>query len=232
VEKLDVMGENTRIRRRLRRLHAELRHRPVNFDPDEAPGGAADPGWHIDDYRQPLPAEPPGPPVPGGSWEIARRLVRDYEFADPAFIRHAYGEGPPEPGRDMLLQGRFYGLRFYLGVRIGAVVDGVVEQDGRRARVWGWNYRTLQGHLERGQMDQEVRKWLDTGEVEFRIHAFSRMADIPNPVVRLGFLLFGRATQVRYHRRACRRMAELTGAALAARQRTRGERAHGGGSHR
>ncbi|GAA4093249.1 DUF1990 family protein [Actinomadura miaoliensis] len=221
------MGENTRVQRRLRRLHAELRHRPINFDPREEPGGDADSGWHIDDYRQPLPAEPPGPPLPDGSWEIARRLVRDYEFADPAFIRHAYGGGRPAAGQDMLLEGRFYGLRFYLGVRIGAVVDGVVEQDGRRARVWGWNYRTLEGHLERGQMDHEVRKWLDTGEVEFHIHAFSQMAPIANPIVRLGFVLFGRTTQVRYHRRACRRMEELTRAALAARRR-----APGGGTSR
>ncbi|GAA2431174.1 hypothetical protein GCM10010191_51120 [Actinomadura vinacea] len=213
------MGGSTRVQRRLRRLYAELQNRPLNFDPHDLPAETPGTGWHIDDYRQALPPEPPGPPIAGGSWEIARRLVRDYEFADPAIIRHAYRSDGPAAGRDMLLEGRFYGLRFHFGVRVGGLVDGVIEHDGRRVRVWGWNYRTLQGHLERGQMDQEVRKWLDTGEVEFHIHALSQRAPIPNLVVRLGFVLFGRATQVRFHKRACRRMEALTVAALAAQRR-------------
>nr|WP_246458350.1 DUF1990 family protein [Saccharopolyspora gloriosae] len=59
-------------------------------------------------------------------------------------------------------------------------------------------------------MDFLVRKDLVSGDVEFRVHAFSRAASIPNPVVRLGFALFGRSTQLRFIRSACRRMAELT----------------------
>ncbi|MFD0855835.1 DUF1990 family protein, partial [Actinomadura adrarensis] len=163
-------------------------------------------------------------PVAGGSWEIARRLVRDYRYADPAIIRHAYRSGPPVPGEDVLLQARFYGLRFYLGLRVGDVIDTVTDQDGRRVKVWGWNYRTLQGHLERGQMNQEVRKWLDTGDVEFHIRAYSQRAPIPNPLVRLGYVLFGRLVQLRFHRRACRRMDVLTRAELDARQRPGGNR--------
>ncbi len=54
---------------------------------------------------------------------------------------------------------------------------------------WGWNYRTLEGHVEIGQMDWEVWKWLDDGSVEFRVHAVSPSARIPNPVVRLRFHL-------------------------------------------
>ncbi|MDL4819822.1 DUF1990 family protein [Actinomadura opuntiae] len=204
--------------RRLQRHYGELRERPVNFEPAERPENAGPDGWNIDDYRQPLPPERPGPPEPEGSWEVARRLVRDYEFADPRIVRSAYRTGAPAPEEDMLLEGRFFGLRFHLGVRVGDVVDTVVERDGRRARVWGWNYRTLEGHLERGQMDQEVRKWLDTGEVEFHLHAFSQQAGIRNPVVRLGFALFGRPTQRVYQRRACRRMSELTRAELDARR--------------
>jgi uncharacterized protein (UPF0548 family) len=205
-------------RRRTRRLRADLHRLPLNFDPDRYDMNRPQSGWHVDDYRQPLPAEPPGPPIPGGSWETARHLVREYRYAHPGIIREVGRSGPPEPGRNMLLEGRFYGLRFYLGLRVGDVVDTVVEQDGRQARVWGWNYRTLEGHLERGQMDQEVRKWLDSGKVEFHIHAFSQRAPIPNPIVRLGFRLFGRVTQVRFYRRACRRMGTLTAAALTAQQ--------------
>lgn len=214
------MRTRTHAQGRMRRRHADLHRLPLNFDPSRHDMSRPNRGWHVDDYRQPLPAEPPGPPVAGGSWEVASHLVRNYEYADPGIIREIFRSGPPEPGRDMLLEGRFYGLRFYLGLRVGDVVDGVVEQDGRRARVWGWNYRTLKGHLERGQMDQEVRKWLDTGEVEFHIHAFSQRASIPNPIVRLGFILFGRATQIRFYKRACRRMERLTAAALTGRRPT------------
>ncbi|HLV73669.1 uncharacterized protein DUF1990 [Actinomadura hallensis] len=215
------------VQRHMRRLHTDLGRRALNFDPGEHDVHRPESGWHVDDYRQPLPSEPPGPPVPGGPWETARDLVRDYQYADPAIIREILHSGPPEPGRDMLLEARFYGLRFYLGLRIGDVVDGVVEDDGRRARVYGWNYRTLEGHLERGQMDQEVRKWLDTGEVEFHVHAFSQGSSDPNPVVRLGFAVFGRYMQEKFYRRACRRMEALTLSALAARGTAAGPMAAG-----
>jgi hypothetical protein len=79
--------------------------------------------------------------------------------------------------------------------------------------VWGWSYRTLQGHLEMGQIDYELWKWLDSGEVEFRIHVVSRAAQISNPVIRLGFRIFGRRQQVRFARRACERMALALSAA-------------------
>lgn len=81
-------------------------------------------------------------------------------------------------------------------------------------QVWGWNYRTLQGHLEMGQMDFEVWKWTDTGEVEFHMCRFSRHSPAGNPVVRLGLRVFGRGQQVKFARRACERMARLTAAAL------------------
>ena len=114
----------------------------------------------------------------------------------------------------MLLEGRFYGLRFRFGVRVGGVVDETREVDGRPVRVWGWNYRTLQGHLEMGQMDYEVWKWLDSGEVEFHTCRFSRRAKVGNPVVRLGLRIFGRRQQEKFARRACERMARLTAARL------------------
>ncbi|TMR28644.1 DUF1990 family protein [Actinomadura geliboluensis] len=204
--------------RRLRRtrLQAGLHRLPLNFDPSQHDVHKPESGWDVDDRRQPLPPEPPGPPVPGGSWQIARLLVQNYAYADPAVIRRISGSGPPEPGRNMLLEGHFYGLRFYLGVRVGEVVDETVELDGRQVRVYGWNYRTLKGHLERGQMDQEVRKWLDTGEVEFHIHAFSQPAAEPHPIERLGFRVFGRRTQLKFYDRACRRMERMTAAALTA----------------
>ena len=198
-----------------------LHDRTLNFEPGRRSEFTAANGWRNDHYRQPLGTEEPGPPAEGGAWEVACRLLRDYEFADPGIVRAVYYPDRPLEGRDMLLEGRFWGLRFHLGVRVGGVIDTTRAEHGREVRVWGWNYRTLAGHLEMGQMDYEVWKWLDTGDVAFRISAFSRSAPVANPVVRLGFRVFGRREQVKFARRACERMARLTAEAL--------ERPAGGG---
>jgi uncharacterized protein (UPF0548 family) len=197
-----------------RRILDQLHDKQLNFEPGVRSGFGPENGWLVDDYCQPLPSEEPGPPETGGSWEAARRILGDYEFADPSIVRAVYHADQPLDERDMLLEARFYGLRFRFGVRVGGVVDETRRIDGRDVRVWGWNYRTLQGHLEMGQMDFEVWKWLDTGEVEFHTSRFSRHAPAGNPVVRLGLHLFGRRQQVRFARRACERMARLTAAAL------------------
>ena len=189
-----------------------VRRLPVNFDPagEHSPAD----GWHLDDLRQPLPPEPPGEPVDGGSWEIARRLMRGYEFADPSIVRAMYDADEPLENRTMLLQIRFYGLRFRAGVRVSRVYDEEREENGRSARVWGWAYRTLQGHLEMGQMDWQVWKWLDGGEVEFRIHAYSKPSKDRGPLVRLGFRLFARREQLAFLHMTLERMRCLTETAL------------------
>jgi uncharacterized protein (UPF0548 family) len=140
--------------------------------------------------------------------------MRNYEFADPAIVRAVYYPDRPLEERDMLLEVRFYGLRFRFGVRVGGVVEETRDVDGHKVQVWGWNYRTLQGHLEMGQMDYEVWKWLDTGAVEFHTCRFSRRARAGNPIVRLGVRVFGRRQQVKFARRACERMARLTAARM------------------
>jgi hypothetical protein len=117
----------------------------------------------------------------------------------------------------MLLELRFLGLRFHAGVRIGGVIDERRQVDGRTVSVWGWNYATLQGHLEQGQMDYEVWKWHHDGAVEFRIRRYSKAAHIANPIVRLGFRLFGRHEQVRFAEHALERMRRLVAARLAGR---------------
>jgi uncharacterized protein (UPF0548 family) len=129
-------------------------------------------------------------PVEEGSWEIARRLMSGYEFADPSIVRAYYDPDVPLEQRDMLLKLQAFGIAFvFVGVRVGEVFERTREIGAERARIWGWNYRTLEGHVEMGQMDWEVWKWLDDGRVEFRVHAVSRPAEIPNPIIRLGFHL-------------------------------------------
>ena len=76
-------------------------------------------------------------------------------------------------------------------------------------RVWGWCYQTLEGHLEQGRLSYEVIKHLTTGQVAFRVAGYSRAAPIGNPIVRLGFLLFGRWTQRRFYRNIQVRITEL-----------------------
>ncbi len=178
-----------------------LAGRPLNFDPAEIENDPPPAGWKVDQYRCALPA---------GSFDHARELMREYAFADPHQVRALYDADAPLEGRNMLLEIRFRGLRFAFGVRVGEVLDEMREVDGRRVHVWGWGYRTLEGHLEEGQMDYELWDWEDSGEVEFAIHVVSRAAREGNPILRLGFRLFGRGEQVAFARRACERMARLT----------------------
>jgi uncharacterized protein (UPF0548 family) len=192
---------------------AALRGRPLNYDPD-APQRPED-GWRRDDYCEPLPSEPPGPPVDGGPFRIAQRLLRDYRLADPSIVRAHYDPGAPLEGRDMLLELRFLVFRTYAGCRVGAVVDETRTVDGRPVRVWGWPYRTLEGHVEQGEMSWEVWKWLDSGEVRFRIQSRSRFAGARNPFTSLGVRLFGQRERHRYLTGAGRRIARLTREALA-----------------
>ena len=204
-----MLDERLAATARARRALAALSERPLNFDPAELRDADPRRGWHVDDYRQALPPEPPGDPVAGGSFQVARRLMRDYAFADPAMVHAVYDPAGELARRNMLLQVRFGPLRMFFGCRVGAITDEVQTIDGRPVRVWGWSYGTLAGHVERGQMDYAVWKWLDDGAVEFRIHVVSRRAKVRNPIIGLGFRLVGRGQQTRFARRACERMGEL-----------------------
>lgn len=188
-------------------LLEDLPGRSPNFTAADGPFDAAH-GWTVDDHCQPLPSEPPGAPDPDGPFASACDVLRRYDMADPRTVRAAFDPDVPLHGRDLALEGRFLFLRFPMGVRITHVVDDTIRVDGRTVRRWGWGYSTLEGHLEQGRMDWEVWKWIADGSVEFRIHAFSRRGPISNPIVRLGFALFGRATQQRFYHSVLERMQE------------------------
>ncbi len=188
----------------------------VNYDPARSPEHGAEDAeghWHVDSGVTVLGREAPGPPEPGGAWETACRLVSQYEFADARILRGVYRRDSALLGRNMLLEGRFFGLRFYVGVRVTGVIDSERDAGGGRERVWGWCYQTLQGHLEQGRLSYEVIKNLGTGQVTFRVTGYSRPAPIANPVIRWGFRLFGRWTQERFYRNIQSRMADLVRAA-------------------
>ncbi len=177
----------------------------LNYDP-EAAGGK---GWHHDRLRHTLAVEDPGEPEPGGPWEIACALVRDYEFSDRHIMSAMFHSRAPLVGRDMLLEGRFFVLRLPMGVRVDAEVDETRERaDGTAERVWGWSYRTLEHHLERGRLVYEVVKNTTTGRVEFVITGVSSRGEIRNPVLAVGFGVFGRVTQRRFYRTISDKLAE------------------------
>ncbi|MBJ7593850.1 MAG: DUF1990 family protein [Candidatus Dormibacteraeota bacterium] len=201
---------------RVRRRLAALARAPINFDPGDLQHASAATGWKIDDLCQDLGSEPPGDPVPGGTWELARALLRGYAFADPSIVRAYYDPDVPLMGRTLLLKLRALGLlHVYAGVRVSEVRDATQSHDGRDVRLWGWSYRTLQGHVEEGQMDWEVWKWRDTGVVEFRVHAVWRRAAVPNPVVRVGVAVLRAHERALFLASTARRMRVFT--ALAAR---------------
>lgn len=194
----------------------ELSHLSLNYDPAQAPEdgtGTVEGHWHLDSGAVVIGQERPGPPEPGGPWDIACRLVGQYEFADARILRGVYHRDGGLLGRNMLLECRFFGLRFYVGVRVTEVIDEEQDTGDGAERVWGWSYQTLEGHLEQGRLGYEVIKSLDTGQVKFRVVGYSRPAPIKNPVIRWGFWLFGRWTQERFYRNIQARMAELVRAA-------------------
>jgi uncharacterized protein (UPF0548 family) len=171
---------------------AELRGLSVNYDPAEV----APPRWNFDRHVAHLGTEAPGPVEPGGVWERARLAVEGYEFTPPSLIRAVYDSAEPLLGRNLLLEGRFAGLRFHLPVRITETVD---TDDGAQ-RCWGWAYETLEHHLERGKVRYTVVKHADTGHVQFHADVYSQHAPTLGPVLRVGWALFGRRTQLRFYR--------------------------------
>ena len=181
-----------------------------NFDLTRVHEYTAATGWNVDDYETELPAEAPGPPAAQGAWAAAREVLRRYTFPPPDLITGIFLPDQPLEQRVMVLRGRFLFFTFWFGVRIGGVVDErrpLADGSGEE-QVWGYNYRTLEGHFERGQIDFTVHKHLTTGRVLFRIHALSQTGRIRNPFYWLGFKLFGRMLQKRFSRESMRRLRE------------------------
>ncbi len=178
----------------------EIAARALNFEPPD--DGAPPEGWHHNDVHVDLITEPPGPPLERGSWSHAREFVKTYRFPDPGLIQGHYDPEAPLEGRSMLLRGRFLGLVFPFGVRISRTFDETRDTPEGPLRVWGYSYRTLEDHFERGQITFMVGKYMDSGRVIFRIHSYSQRAHIRNPLYRVGFWLFGRRLQARFIRTA------------------------------
>ena len=193
----------------------------VNYDFSRQKEYTSATGWRIDDYETDLPAEAPGPPETAGSFVAAQDVLRRYAFPPPDLITGIFKPDSPLENRIMLLRAQFLFFKFYFGVRVSEVTDEAARASpagpagSYPERVWGYGYRTLEGHFERGQIDFTIHKNVTSGAVQFRIHAVSQSGQIHNPFYWVGFKMFGRILQRKFARESLRRMRALVAAQLA-----------------
>ncbi|WP_201983984.1 DUF1990 domain-containing protein [Hymenobacter rubidus] len=188
----------------------------VNYDFSRQSEYTSATGWRLDDYATDLPAETPGPPEAADSFAAAQDVLRRYAFPPPDLITGIFNPDGPLENRIMVLRAQFLFFKFYFGVRVSEVTDEQArDTPNGPERVWGYGYRTLEGHFERGQIDFTIHKNLNSGAVQFRIHAVSQPGRIRNPFYWVGFKLFGRRLQRKFARESLRRMKELVAAKLA-----------------
>jgi Domain of unknown function (DUF1990) len=190
------------------------REAKVNYDLERVHEYTAETGWRLDDYHTYLPAEAPGPPVPGGSWEAAKQVLLNYSFPPPDLITGIFVPDQPLAERVMLLRAQFLFFKFWFGVRIGGVTDEQQDTPAGPEQVWGYNYRTLEGHFEKGEITFTVHKNLKNGQVRFQVKAYSQPERIKNIFYRIGFKLFGRTLQRKFARESLKRMRMLVEEAL------------------
>ena len=189
----------------------------VNYDVGRQREYTSATGWRLDDYETDLPAEAPGPPAPAGSFATAQDVLRRYAFPPPDLITGIFVPDAPLESRVMVLRAHFLVFNFYFGVKVSGVTDEAARATPTGPeRVWGYGYRTLEGHFERGQIDFTVHKNIISGAVQFRIHAVSQPGQIRNPFYWLGFKLFGRLLQRKFARESLRRMRAMVAATLKA----------------
>ena len=198
-----------------------LREARYNLDLDDRSEYTEAAGWTLDTHEAELVPEPPGPPLPPddarASWAVACDLVREYAFPDPSLLTGIFSPDDPLPGRPMLLRARFLGFTFWFGVRVGEEIDTVRDTPAGPVHAYGFDYATLEGHFEMGEITFEVRKEERTGRVLFHIDAFSKPDRIQNPFYRIGFKLFGRRLQLRFAKSAMERMQRFVREELEAR---------------
>lgn len=163
-------------------------------------------GWKRDGIEAAIGREAPGTPVPDGLFERARRVLVRYEFSDTSIVTGHFGVDTPLGERNMLLEIKVLGLRYLVGVEVGAVRERVAVDHS----VFGYRYDTLEGHIERGSEWFLLEKNGRTGDVRFRIEARWRAGDFPNWWSRVGFHVFAPYYRRRWRHRARARLARLS----------------------
>jgi uncharacterized protein (UPF0548 family) len=186
-----------------------LENLPYSFAFDQREQLFKEAGWLADQYEIELPSEALGMPLEGGTFARAQAILRDYKFPPSNLIRGYYYPEQPLEKRIMLLRARFLIFTFYFGVKITSVIDAHLKETDTDEYQWGYQYATLEGHFENGEITFLLIKRLNTGQVFFRIKAYSRVGKIRNPFYRLGFRLFGRSLQRRFAKESLMRLKQM-----------------------
>lgn len=187
----------------------KLRQEKVNFDTSLKETFTEENGWRLSDYEIDLPSEPPGPPLESGSFAAAKQILYDYEFPDSSLIEAVFDPDEPLYERNMLLIGKFAGMKFYFGGRVYGIIDEERQTEDGPAQVWGYGYQTLESHWENGEITFEIWKYPDSGRVKFRFHSYVRIGHVSNWLYRIGFRMMWKRLQVQFARTALARMRSL-----------------------
>lgn len=162
-------------------------------------------GWHFSPFEADLGSEPPGPPLPDGLFARARAALIQYRFSDPRMVEAHFNPEVPLSQRHMLLEIKACGFRFLNPVRVRQVWD----QADAGSTCFGFEYATLEGHVERGYERFFVTKEYETGRVCFRVEDHWAYGDFPNWWSRLGFIILGPLARRIWPRRAAARLRRL-----------------------
>ncbi|HEU4753527.1 MAG TPA: DUF1990 family protein, partial [Armatimonadota bacterium] len=168
----------------LRRLLAELPGCRPNFSA-RVEEMTRERGWHYDPFERELGREAAGAPLPGGLFCRAREGLIRYEFSDPRLVEAHFDAAAPLKGRNMLIDMKAGGFHFLNPVRVRDAWD----ESRPDQSCFGFEYETLEGHIERGIERFMVIKEHRTGCVRFRIEDHWRPGDFPTWWSRAGFLL-------------------------------------------
>jgi len=147
----------------------------VNYDYDDQHEHTAATGWRLDDHAINLPAEDPGAPALDGPFAAAQDVQRRCAFPPPNLIAGYFDPSQMLEKLVMVLWAHSLVFNFYFGVQVTGVIDAESQDGPDGPAGWGYGYRTLEGHFERGQINFSVHKNLTTGAVQFCILAVSQL---------------------------------------------------------
>lgn len=165
----------------------------------------SDTNWHRYDIQIYLGKDTPQNPIR----EKACLALINYEFTPPEVMRVYFDKAVPPNERNLSLNTRFLFLRFQWGGRISNIFDESQQTENGTVHIHGISYQTLEGHFEQGQLTSEIWKYQATGDVYFRLHAYSRVGQIKNPIYRLFFPVSLKFIRPYFIWRALRRMRRL-----------------------
>ena len=176
----------------------------INYDYSDTKSQTPEHGWYVDHYEAELRKEAPGEPESDGSYAHTQDAIASYSFVDRKLIQGYWDPNSRLAERNILLRIKPFRwlpfIRFEFGGRVHTVID---ERQGDE-ELWGWGYRTLEGHFEMGHIIFVVAKNTITGRVYFRMESVARLGHIQNIFYRIGAKLMARRLQKRFANHALR----------------------------